>query len=1204
MTTLPPVSEPVARLFLFGPMRADDRSGTVDVPSGNAQRLLAYLVLHPRAAHRRESLCDVLWADAPAEQARRALSDTIYRLRSRGADWVRAHADNVSLVDDVWSDVSAFDRLIAGGSTEELAAAIDLYRADLLPAVYDDWAVAHRTARHQSLVAALTTLIAHREQCSEPLDALLLARQLVIVEPFDEAGHQAYLRLLGRLGRYGEARSHYEDLRRMLADEFASEPLDETAAIMQSIADEREVSDARHHDPGTPFVGRVAERAAVLAAVDAALNGRGSIVGIEGPAGIGKSKLLDEVLAGARWRGATSVKASVSGVPEASAVAPLGNALAPLLRGPMLSHVEGLIDPNVRTTLGLLNPAWAAAAAAPAVVDHAEARLAHALRSLGSAIASTGRVVVAIDDMHRATATLWDAVAAFADGFVAVGGLLVLAYRRPDVESSDGWAHLQDWDRAGSAKFVTLLPFDAGEVAELLAGHDADPEQVLALTGGIPFYVTNWSGATAGMGTRDARTLVASRLKSLPSRVRSALDAAAVIGDEVPYRLWIDASQEAPLDLAAIVEALAAERWLTPSEHGYAFTHDIVQTAVYELIDAERRTEIHRRVGDALARHDPGNARAQAFHLDHGGRARQAAAMYAEAGRRARQSLAFRESIDAYARALTLLPRNSDLRLDVALALTEACEVVGDRERQRPLLSVIVDGSRRRGDDTTLLRALIVAGSAASRTDDPAGGERLLAEAMDVATRLGDPLSMALAEYRFADLMGQQGRWPEALATVTSALAHARLASDPTLLGGVLRMRGIVARYTGDPAGSLRWHEEAVAAHRAAGDALEELNSAANLTGAYYELCAWDALLAVTDELLPRAMSYGAPGIIGILLHQGGLAAMALGDPVTARARMIEAREAFASAGRQRLAGLVVNTIGLVAEDEGKLDEALEHYERALATADAIDASTESAYASHDLGALLARVGRADEAVPLLERAISIWERHDNAVALAKSRAHLALAHLTLGAPGEASALADLGLATLRNGFPPGEQAQGWLWTLYRVLTALGRDDQARATLVAADAELDRQAAAIADPERRRQFLERVPLNRAIVDEVAAVEGTVTAGPIVVSVELARADVPLGRPLRPGELVIVDWTVGLPDDDAILDARARRRHRLSRLLAESAAVGAAPTDDALARALGVSRRTILRDMAALADDEGTAPTRRRLRGRGQQVTPG
>ncbi|MBA3469434.1 MAG: helix-turn-helix domain-containing protein, partial [Herpetosiphonaceae bacterium] len=73
----------------------------------------------------------------------------------------------------------------------------------------------------------------------------------------------------------------------------------------------------------------------------------------------------------------------------------------------------------------------------------------------------------------------------------------------------------------------------------------------------------------------------------------------------------------------------------------------------------------------------------------------------------------------------------------------------------------------------------------------------------------------------------------------------------------------------------------------------------------------------------------------------------------------------------------------------------------------------------------------------------------------------------------------------------------------------------------------------------------------------------------------------------------VQWTLNTPADTAMGDKTTQRQQRLRRLLTEAAAQGAAPTDDDLAEALGVSRRTILRDMAALAQTGDLPGTRRR-----------
>ena len=67
------------------------------------------------------------------------------------------------------------------------------------------------------------------------------------------------------------------------------------------------------------------------------------------------------------------------------------------------------------------------------------------------------------------------------------------------------------------------------------------------------------------------------------------------------------------------------------------------------------------------------------------------------------------------------------------------------------------------------------------------------------------------------------------------------------------------------------------------------------------------------------------------------------------------------------------------------------------------------------------------------------------------------------------------------------------------------------------------------------------------------------------------------------------------EDEAMGDKTQLRRQRIKRLLEQAESQGAAPTDDDLAGALGVSRRTILRDLQAMAQELETPPTRKRKR---------
>jgi hypothetical protein len=176
---------------------------------------------------------------------------------------------------------------------------------------------------------------------------------------------------------------------------------------------------------------------------------------------------------------------------------------------------------------------------------------------------------------------------------------------------------------------------------------------------------------------------------------------------------------------------------------------------------------------------------------------------------------------------------------------------------------------------------------------------------------------------------------------------------------------------------------------------------------------------------------------------------------------------------------------------------------------------------------------------------------------------------------------------------------QAWLWTLYRLAHSLGHRQAARDILTAAHAELERQSRTISDHQVRHSFFENVPLNRAIVeayDVLVPVARTQT-------VSLASLSAPLGRALRPDEYVTVTWTINASEDSAIADKTERRLYRLARLVQQAEASGAAPTDADLAQALGVSRRTILRDMQTLKRMRSSPPTRKRKTRKNDPLPP-
>jgi DNA-binding SARP family transcriptional activator/tetratricopeptide (TPR) repeat protein len=1179
------------RLCVFGPMRAELDGAAIPITGGDAQRLLGYLALHPRSAHRRETLADVLWPEAPSG-SRRALSDTLYRIRRLlGDGWTVTTKDAVGLSNDVQVDVVEFDRLVATGDPGDGERAVALCTGELAPGIYDDWCAPHRTARRSAYIEASTALVAHHEAAGDLSRAVIEARRLVSAEPIDESAQRLYLGLLGRTQRYAEALAHFGEFERVLADEIGVSPRRETRDLIEQLLSERDASAAVANAVSSRFVGRVAERAAALSAVEALFNGTGGVLCVEGVAGIGKSRLLGEIVASARWRRATVLLGEVSEVPESSPLASLERALAPLLDGPMRFHVEDHLDETTLATLGALHSPWRERAGVSTRPADAAATLHGALRTLGSLLPEVGPVVLVLDDVHWASIATWEALVALGDGLTRSGGLLVVAYRRPEIESTAGWPILQAWDRDRRATFIQLEPLDQEAVADLLPVEQASHAAIVhSLTGGIPFYVHEWLHGAGGNQRAHAGELIRRRTIGLPAEARAALTAAAVIGDEFELSIWLEILGIRPIQLAAVCERLETDRWITPAARGYAFTHDLLRSGVYDSVDDDTRRRLHARTATVLAQRDPSSVRTRAYHLDRAGSAMEAVELYRQAAASYVRDSAVPDAVAMWARALELLPEHlvAD-RLAVALDTAAAFELIGDHARQREPLEEALALAVRIGDDELLLRTKLLEGGAATRTGATERAERTLREAIELAEQLGDRRRHAEARFRWADHLAQVGQWSQAQSEFLISLDLVD-AADEWVHAKVLRGLALAAARTGQPADAIGWLEQAFALHEASNDRLSALTTSSSMLTAHFELGNWDAVFSNARQTLALARQLGDPVNVGISSHVLGLASLAVGDHVAALQWSTEAEQCFANADRPRLVALAINARGLIADDAGDTSDAIDCYEHALRMATESGAATEVAYAQHDLGSLRWRLGQVDAARSLLRSAADAWMVQGHPLLQAKSETTLALCLLDAGEPHDAvRPIADAGVELFRSGEFAGEQPQAWLWTLHQLLVRLG-DHAAGDVYQAAYDEVLRQASTIADEQQRRGFLELVPLNRTIISASSAHPATTQS----VVVRVARADAPLGRMLRPDEYVDVVWTIHCASDEEVSAGAGRRRQRLRRMLDEAAQQQGAPTDADLAAALGVSRRTILRDMKVVSGN-GRSSTRRRQR---------
>jgi class 3 adenylate cyclase/tetratricopeptide (TPR) repeat protein len=212
-------------------------------PSRRARSLLGFLAVD-RRAHSRTQLASRFWPDVLDESARTSLRSALSALRrALGPDadrYLVATRDTVRLAgeDLVWTDITEFERALAGGDVEE---ALELARGDLLHGLDDEWVYERRDEHRDRVGATLERLAAQAEERGDLPAAIGLTRRRVGLDPLAEEAHRELIRRLAAGGDRSGALAAYRRLQDRLRDDLGIAPSAPTRALVESLrADEGE----------------------------------------------------------------------------------------------------------------------------------------------------------------------------------------------------------------------------------------------------------------------------------------------------------------------------------------------------------------------------------------------------------------------------------------------------------------------------------------------------------------------------------------------------------------------------------------------------------------------------------------------------------------------------------------------------------------------------------------------------------------------------------------------------------------------------------------------------------------------------------------------------------------------------------------------------------------------------------------------------
>jgi DNA-binding response OmpR family regulator/class 3 adenylate cyclase/tetratricopeptide (TPR) repeat protein len=455
--------------------------------------------------------------------------------------------------------------------------------------------------------------------------------------------------------------------------------------------------DSTHAAHLSPFIGRDAELALLMDRWRLAQAGEGQVVLLCGEPGIGKSRILKELLDHLDTEQVGSIRLQCSPHAVNSAYYPIIDNLERALEGSRgnapatgLDQLEALIvgrygrpRGDVRFIASILSVPWEEQYGALAISP--QKFKDETLRTLADIVEAAARsqpTIMLFEDVHWADPTSLETVDRLIDRLARIPLLLIMTHR-PEFQSR--------WSGHGNLTAVALPRLTKTQSARLASdvsrGRSLPPdllEEILERTDGVPLFVEEVTKAAlesvafedAGKPYHDPPgvasgptlplTLHASlmaRLDRQGSVVRDVAQTAAVIGREFGYPLLASTTDLPEPQLRQAMDRLVDAGLVfargTPPEASYLFKHALVRDAAYGSLLRHRRQVLHRRIVATLEQHSPDVAQAQpallAQHCTDAGLAEQAVAYWLKAGRQAAARLAYAEAIVHLERGLAVL---------------------------------------------------------------------------------------------------------------------------------------------------------------------------------------------------------------------------------------------------------------------------------------------------------------------------------------------------------------------------------------------------------------------------------------------------------------------------------------------------------------------------------------------------------------------
>jgi DNA-binding SARP family transcriptional activator len=632
-------------------VQSRETSTTIALPA-KSLALLAFLTLE-LGAHSRSELGSLLWGESDENKSSASLRQALKHLRDVLGDRLATEGGTVSLAQPVDSDVARFRALAREGAIDALTIDIPHVFAGLSlrdAPLFDEWMDRTRgnlLREHRLAIAAAGRAAQKRRDWPTALD---MAKRWLSADPLsDEAAH-LLIEVLYLMGERDTALASFREYVALRSSEAASPPglavrelakriehanTFPTTTTRPTPSRARAIASAPMPTFTGQLIGRDTEWSTLQEVWEQTTSGQSSVVIIDGEAGMGKSRLIDDFVQYANVHSAVVLRgrAFASGVDL-----PYGP-LLDVVRGAL--SAPGAVGTDMRWLSELARVVPEVRREFPAVPEPANATgspslLPEATAQLLLAIAEESPLVIVVDDVQWCDSDSCHVLQFLAQRLVDVPVLWCFGWT-PGLAPRDAAAsRLVRALRATPSHTRIAMPSLSEDAVWRLVrtlGRIVHPDgarrlakRVFEVTGGNPLYIIEllktlftrgwirvksdtqeWIPGDEGAGDLlahelfpDVQAAIAERVAALPDEQHAVLLTVAALGGPCHTSVLSYVHGISRLRAAHLCDALVERRLVTESDGHYLCAHVVVGQAVLNSMGTSRRREVHRMIALAL----------------------------------------------------------------------------------------------------------------------------------------------------------------------------------------------------------------------------------------------------------------------------------------------------------------------------------------------------------------------------------------------------------------------------------------------------------------------------------------------------------------------------------------------------------------------------------------------------------------------------